>query len=370
MTRSLTQLLIKTFSRGFFRVHSGMLLFLFVAVFSYCFFILTAGTITPDKALVFNIIFMLSFASAPIMMILVFIVWLVYTVKSWQYVAAQLRMDQYQFLFYSSTSLSKRKQFKSWFFAQLFISIPLIVYGLFSVVAGAIYGHYLIPVLIVIYLLFLNGISASLYLRLMNRIMRNEESTALNKLTNSWKKPFQILFLYDIIHRKKLAFLITKILCWAILSGVFLLFADLRNDLRIAGMAILGVAVAHTFLIYQGQRFEVQYLSFSKNFPYSRNRLYVQLILLYVLLLLPEGTWLFIRFDVITASGLFLLMLSITLLFRSLLYRIGLHMNSYLPWVFGLFILFFWIIMFQWIWVLIPMNLSLSYVLFFRNYYR
>jgi hypothetical protein len=167
MTRSLTQLLIKTFSRGFFRVHSGMLLFLFVAVFSYCFFILTAGTITPDKALVFNIIFLLSFASAPIMMILVFIVWLIYTVKSWQYVAAQLRMDQYQFLFYSSTSLSKRKQFKSWFFAQLFISIPLIVYGLFSVVAGAIYGHYLIPVLIVIYLLFLNGISAFLYLQLM-----------------------------------------------------------------------------------------------------------------------------------------------------------------------------------------------------------
>ncbi|SHF84482.1 hypothetical protein [Pedobacter caeni] len=370
MTAPLTHLLIKTFSRGFFRLHSGMLLFLFVAVFSYCFFILTAGTITPENALVFNIIFLLSFASAPVMMILVFIVWLIYTIKSWQYVAAQLQMDQYQFLYYSSTALSKAKQFKSWFVAQLFISIPLIVYGLFSVIAGAIYGHYVIPVLIVIYLLLLNGISAFLYLHLMNRIMRNEESTLLNKLTNSWKKPYQILFLYHIIHRKKLAYLITKTLCWGILSGVLLLFSDVKNDLRIAGMAILGVAIAHTFLIYQGQRFEVQYLSFSKNFPYSRNQLYGQLLLFYVLLLLPEGFWLLIRFDPGTASGLFLLMLSVTLLFRSLLYRIGLHMNSYLPWVFGLFFLFFWMIMFQWIWFLIPINLLLSYLLFYRNYYR
>lgn len=370
MTGPVTQLLIKTLSRGFFRVHSGMLLFLFVAVFSYCFFILTAGTITPDKALVFNIIFMLSFASAPVMMILVFIVWLIYTIKSWQYIAAQLRMDQYRFLYYSSTALSKKKQFKSWFFVQLFISVPLIVYGLFSVIAGAIYGYYLIPVLIVIYLFFLNGISAVFYLQLMNRIMRNEESTLLTKLTNTWEKPFPVLFLYDLVYRKKIAFLITKILCWAILSGVFLLFADLKSDLRIAGMAILGVAIAHTFLVYQGQRFELQYLSFSKNFPYSRNQLYIQLVLLYFLLLLPEGIWLFIHFRAAKALGLFLLMMSITLLFRSLLYRLGLHMNSYLPWIFGLFILFFWIIMFQWVWVLIPVNLTLSYVVFFRNYYR
>ncbi|AOM78217.1 hypothetical protein [Pedobacter steynii] len=370
MAGPLTQLLIKTFSRGFFRVHSGMLLFLFVAVFSYCFFILTAGTITPEKALVFNIIFLLSFASAPIMMILVFTVWLIYTIKSWQYITTQLQADQHQFLFYSSTALSRTKQFKSWFMAQLFISIPLMVYGLFTIIAGIIYGHYLIPALIIIYLLILNAGSALIYLQLMNRMMRKEDSVILNKLTNTWKKPFSILFLYDIIHRKKLTYLITKVLCWAILSGVLLVFADVKNDLRTAGIAILGVTIAHTFLIYQGQRFEQTYLIFSKNLPYSRNRLYVQLVLLYFLLLLPEGTWLFIRFGPATAAGLFMLMLSVTLLFRSLLHWLGLQMNRYLPLVFGLFILFFWIIMFQWIWFLIPVNLLLSYVIFFRSYYR
>lgn len=369
MANPLTQVLIKTFSRGFFRLNSGLLLFLFVAVFSYCFFILTAGTITPEKALVFNLIFMISFASSPLMMLLVFLVWLIYTIKSWQYVAAQLLTDQHRFLFYSSTAMSKTRQFKSWFMMQLFISIPLIVYGAFSIVVGIIYGHYLIPAGIVLYLLLLNLISAYLYLQILNSFNRNEEKISWTKLVGSWRKPFSFLFLYELLHRKKTAFLLTKILSWGILTGVFLVFSDLKNDPRIAAIAVLGVAVAHAFLCYQGQRFEMVNLTFAKNFPYSRTQIFLQMLSFYAILLIPEAIWCFLKFELATAIGLYLMMLSFILLFRALLYRLGLQMNRYLPWIFGLFFIFFWCILFQWIWILIPIPLLMAYLIFYYNYY-
>lgn len=370
MANPLSQVLIKTFSRGFFRLNSGLLLFLFVAIFSYCFFILTAGTITPEKALVFNLIFMISFASSPLMMLMVFLVWLIYTFKSWQYVAAQLRTDQHRFLFYSSTAMSKMKQFNSWFLMQLFISIPLLVYGAFSIVVGVIYGHYLIPIGIVLYLLLLNLLSAFIYLHILNRLNRNEEKMGWAKLAANWSKPFSFLFLYELLHRKKLAFLLTKMLSWGILTGVFLVFSDLKSDPRIAAISVLGVALAHAFLCYQNQRFEMLNLSFAKNFPYSRAQLFLQILSSYALLLIPEAIWCFLKFDFITATGLYLMMLSFILLFRTLLYRLGLQMNRYLPWIFGLFFIFFWCIMFQWIWILIPVPLLIAYLIFYYNYYR
>lgn len=370
MTGSLSQVLIKIFSRAFFRLHSGQLLFLFVAVFSYCFFILTAGTITPEKALVFNLIFMLSFASSPLMMLLVFLVWLLYTIKSWQFVTKQLVSAQHRFLYYSSSSMPKSAQFKSWFIMQLFISIPLLVYGAFSIVVGIAYGHYLIPAGIVLYLFLLNVLSALIYVQVLNRLNRDDGAVLWMNLTEGLSKPFSFLFLYELLHRKKTAFLLTKIISWGILTGVFLIFSDLKNDLRIGAIATLGVAMAHTFLCYQNHRFDQVYLAFSKNFPYSRNQIFLQMMGFYAVLLLPEAIWCFLKFNFGTAIGCYLLMFSFLLVFRTLLYRIGLQMNRYLPWIFSLFFIFFWSIMFQWIWVLIPFSLLSAYLIFYKNYYR
>ena len=62
--------------------------------------------------------------------------------------------------------------------------------------------------------------------------------------------------------------------------------------------------------------------------------------------------------------------LSTVMLFHCLLYWFGLNMDKYLQWILGLFIVLFWIIMFKLLWILIPLNLSLAYLLFYNNYYK
>jgi hypothetical protein len=87
-------------------------------------------------------------------------------------------------------------------------------------------------------------------------------------------------------------------------------------------------------------------------------------------LLLPEGVWLFINFDFFMAIGLLRLLLSITMLFHCVLYRIGLAMNNYLPWLLGLFFAISLVILFGLTWLLIPFCLAISFMLFYFNYYR
>src|SRR5690606_21267979 len=130
--------LIKIFVRGFYRVHSGVFLFFFVTVLMYFFFIevLNQTHLPPDQIVLYNLILVLTFISSPGMVALVFVVWFGLTVKSWNYVMGQMLIPSNQFLFYSSTSINKVNQFKSWFLTQLTISLPMVGYGIFSFIIG------------------------------------------------------------------------------------------------------------------------------------------------------------------------------------------------------------------------------------------
>ena len=146
--------------------------------------------------------------------------------------------------------------------------------------------------------------------------------------------------------------------------------ADVKHDPRVAGLAILGVVIAHSILIYQQHRFELTYLSISRNFPYSISSLYLHYIFTYALLLLPEVIWLFVSFNPITAAGLLLILLSMIMLLHCILYKIGLAMNSYLPWVLGLFLVMFLFILFGWMSLLVPVCFVVSFTIFNLNYYK
>lgn len=149
-----------------------------------------------------------------------------------------------------------------------------------------------------------------------------------------------------------------------------MLFADVRNDIRVAGIAMLAIAVAHSVLVFEERRFEETYLSFARGLPLARLRLFGGFALVYLVLLLPEGIWLFSRFSPLLAIELLLFGLSIVLLLHSLLYWMGLNMDKYLPWVLGLFMVLFWVILFKQIGMLIVLNATVGFILFYRNYYK
>ncbi|MEO3404741.1 hypothetical protein AAFN85_12620 [Mucilaginibacter sp. CAU 1740] len=357
--RSLTNVLLKVFANGFFRVHAGILLFIFLAM---------VGVVPPQYLIGYHKALMLSMGSNLVMMVLVFAGWLIYTVKSWHYVSGQIFSGRQHFLFYSSNAFSKQQQLRSWCITQASILSPLIIYGLIAVGVSFANHYYALPLCILAYLSALVYLSAVIYTRQINGLIDGSSQSLLLRLSSKWRKPYFSLCIYHIFDARKVPYLITKALSWLIITGVFWVFADVKTDVRVAGIAILAVVTAHVVLVFEERKFEETKLSFSRNLPYSLMKLFMNFIGVYFVLLIPETVWLFSRFSPIMAFELFLLGLSIIMLFHCLLYWFGLNMDKYLQWALGLFIVLFWVIMFKLLWVLAPINLGIAYLIFQKNY--
>lgn len=372
MLSPLTKVLIKIFSTGFYKVHAGLLITLFATTIIYFIFINVSdqASLSPEEQLFYNLSLVLGFVSNPIIMGIVFVFWLFYTVKSWQYVAGQLLITNQQFLYYSSTSLDKANQFRSWFMVQLVIMLPIIGYGLFAFTIGFIFGHHLFPAITLLYILLLTGISAFLYVRLVNRLAKPNNQNYLFKITDKWEKPFFSLFLYHVFDNMKVSYVLTKIISWLAITGILYFFSDVYFDSRVASIALLAVILAHAVLIFQEHRFNETYMSFSRNLPLSRGRLYIGFVGIYLILLLPESIWISTKFSPEIAISLLLFGFSIALLFRNLLYWLGLNMQKYLKWVCGLFFLFQFLIMYDFQWSIILLNFLLSFSIFYKYYYQ
>jgi len=205
---------------------------------------------------------------------------------------------------------------------------------------------------------------------MVNNLIREKNTSWIFSIIRYWRKPFFSLFIYHVFDKLKLTYVLTKLLSYVAIIGILFSFADVKHDPRVAGLIILGVITAHTILIYQQHRFELTYLSMARNFPYSIGNLYINYVLSYLVLLLPESIWLFLSFNAITAIGLLLLSLSLVLLFHCLLYKLGLAMNKYLPLILSLFILNFCLILFGLMWLLMPVCILVSFIVFYLNYYK
>jgi len=360
MQSQLTNTLVKIFANGFYRVHAGLFLFVGLAI---------VGAVPPERLWVYEKSLMIAFVSSP-MMALVFALWLIYAIKAMHYVAGQIFAVNQQFLFYSSNAFTRKKQFIAWFYAQAVILLPIIGYGVIAVFVAIAYHYYWSSIIILLYLLLLTGFSSLLYVRLVNKLVDGGNSSFILKVTGKWPKPFFSLFIYQLFNKMKVTYIVTKILSWLIVTAVFLLFADVKNDIRVAGIAMLAIITAHAVIIYQHRVFEEKFMIFSRNLPYSSGRRFLNYLQTYLVLLVPEAIWLFSRFNPFIAVELLTAGLSIIMLFHCLLYRIGINMDKYLQWILFLFVVIFWIILYKLLLALVVLNLLVSYLLFHYNFYE
>lgn len=364
-------LLTRLFSYGFYKVHAGILLFLFVTFVSYAFFINTLGDILPNAMAYFQQLITITLVSNPFILLLFFITCLIYNIKSWQYVLSQFSAPEQRFIFYSVNAMRPDKQLFSWWCVQLHINIPAFVYAAYALFIGVLWQHYLLPVLLFVYLLLLTAAGALIYFRQVNGFSGQASSPVLLWITRQWKKPLPAIFLYHIAARHKLSYTITKAISALIIgSGMFRLLENPQQDLRAGGASVLFIALAHAVLLFQEQDFERHYLRFTRNFPYSIPRVYLSSVLTHVLLLLPELIWLLLAFPAAMNAVLIPSLIVYVQLLRSICYRYPITMRSYLLVTFLLFGLLFWCIMFGGVYWLLPCCFLGSALLIAHGYYR
>jgi len=368
MSLLLNTALKKIFVDGFYRTHAAMLVFIFVMLMSYCLFINTLGTVRPNQIDFWQFFFTISLVSNPLILTFYLIGSSLYAYKSLKYVLSQLALPQQEFLYYSFTALSKKQQLKNWFTVQAYIFIPVLSYTLYALTIGLIFGFYLISIAILFFQVLLIMACAYICLKENNRLIEANKPGWLIRVGRKWNKPVFLLYSFQVFNQSKLAYVLTKLLSWVLISSVLVVFADLKNDSRLLMLVTSCIVVAHVVLIYQEKVFNNRYLSFLPNFPFTKEKVFFSFCLNYLVLLLPEICWIFTNFGILTSFGLIAFAFSAILLFRSLLLLNAIQIKGFLIWVFSLFFLFYVFIMFGFGLILIPLNVIVAWILFRRNY--
>lgn len=342
MKRPLTRVLLKVVASGFYQQHTGLLLSLFLLVFINFFWtrVPNQAHVTAEQLVQNGFRLAIMSVSEPLGVAALLGVGLLYSLKSWHYVAGRLQRADLQFLTYSSNALPRRQQVQAWAVVQGVILLPVATLCCYAMVIGFMFHHWLVPVLLPAYLLLLTLLGAGYYTRLLNETVVKPDKVAGLRWARRWPKPLFSLFLYEVIARKRVAYLLTKAASAASIALLLLAFPASRPDGRLVGLIGLCCAFGHGLLVFQASEFERSYLSFARNLPYGWGRVYGQQVLLVGALVLPELLWLLTAGRFSPGLVAACLLLSVTLLLRALLYWTGQQMTRYLRLVFGLFIVF------------------------------
>ncbi|WP_139255284.1 hypothetical protein [Hymenobacter psychrophilus] len=338
----MTRPLIKIFASGFYRENTGLLLTLFILIFINFFYtnVLNQTHLTHEELIQNALKLVISSVSEPLGVILLLSVFFIYSLKSWQYVGKRLGNMDVQFLFYSINSAPWNRQLQSWFVTQFIISIPILIIGLYAVIVGVVFGYWLTPFLIIIYLTGIITYGAYHYTTSVSKVLAESFETGNITWLGNWHKPLFSLFLYEIVARKRFAYLVTKLVSFAGVVLLFSVFNELHTDVRIFGVIALWVALSHVILLYQENKFDMQFMRFARNFPQRQYRLHIQKMILWIIVLLPELLWFLVVGGLNNGLTGILLTMSLLLLFGTVLKIIGQRMYYYLRLTFGLSISF------------------------------
>jgi hypothetical protein len=278
MKRPLTRVLLKVVASGFYQQHTGLLVSLFLVVFINFFYTRVPNQLhlTQEQITQNGFRLVITSVSEPLGVAVLLSVCLLYSLKSWHYVAGRLKSPDVHFLAYSSNALPWRQQLRSWAVVQGVILLPVVVLCLYAMVVGVIFHFWLVPLLLPAYLLLLTGAGAYYYTHLLNNTVVKPDKVASLAWARRWPKPLFSLFLYEIISRRRLTYAVTKAVSAASIALLVLAFSAARTDARLAGMVAICCAVGHAILAFQASEFELFYLPFARNLPYGRAQVYGQ----------------------------------------------------------------------------------------------
>ncbi|QNL51791.1 hypothetical protein H8S90_09540 [Olivibacter sp. SDN3] len=368
---SLAKYLIKSFGQEFYKINAGFLIVSFILIIGYGLFIKTAGHIPTGQERTIYLILLLSFVQSPIITLMASSLWLIYTLKCWSYVWKASCLEEHTFWRYSTNALPISKQFTAWCLFQLYLFVPLVIYWLLATIYGLIVGNLMIPLLTCLYLVVLVIFSALIYLYRFNfsKFKKEYRFNLMDLVRELPKTPFNAFF-YEIFLKQKTPFFITKILSFTALFILLSSISEIDEPLRLTAIIAITLVASHCILIYLEYKFSLNHLYFIQQLPYSRIRVYAQLMLSYFVLLLPEYLWIYLMFPISVVLLFAPLSLTGMLLIRSILYFKSAAMRPFLKMTFIWFSMTLTLILFDLAWALILINLASSFACFYLMFYK
>ncbi|NSL85338.1 hypothetical protein ECE50_000745 [Chitinophaga sp. Mgbs1] len=273
------RIFFRAFVKPFYQENGGILVFIFTMMF----FIVSQQS--GAGLYEYHLFLVIGMLKSPAILIVVFLLWLLYTRKLSVFVTAQLRRQEYAFL-HIIRHLSNRQQFSLFFFTVLWLQLPVWLYTVFIVITGWLYHYFTALIIVLAYLLVLCAGTAWLQAYRLN----HPESRLLTAFRNrAWmpSSTYTGILLRFVFSRQMTTWmgiqLFTCILLYCIAVNNPLSDFDAPAVFIVFMLGILGNGV----LVYRIREFEETYARFYRSMPAGWWQRAGQYAGAYLLLLLP-----------------------------------------------------------------------------------
>lgn len=267
--------LVKTVVIPFYRSHAGLLLFVFLIMF---------GTVESNQLGNYHRALIEGMFEAPVFLMVVMLVWLLYSTKILIYVISLLRTPDYRF-FTDLTLLPRTVSFFNLVLTVITCFLPVLAYSVFIYLIGFLKGYYVLSILILIFQCALCVFNTYAILVVTGTQHRFTWKIPGLRIPNvAGRIGFYVSYF---LTEEKIALLISKTFSLALLYIVREATVA-GDDFRILGLTWVFVLLSHTFLLPKVRIFEDRYLIWIKALPFKTLHTCLMYILFYAGLMLPE----------------------------------------------------------------------------------
>lgn len=219
---------------------------------------------------------------------LYFSIWLLYTLKTVQYVLKTLKEPQHEFL-YLLRLLPVPIQLLSLMAVQVSLLGPVLVYGLFVISQGVLQHTWGSIGLILLFLALIATFPVFMYLRTLRHPNAYQNIVRVSYFVNlRFTKPYTLFFVQYLLQHQRMLLLLTKAFTVLVLLGVCWLYPTDDYDERLLSLGLLLAGLAQVSIAFQFHQFEQQYLLIYRNLPLTVLQRFGRYALVYSLLWIPE----------------------------------------------------------------------------------
>ncbi len=274
--KSVHTMLYRSLALPFYTKHLGMFFVIFFLMF---------GVVESSQVISYHVSLIYGMFNSIVFFMAVMLAWTLYQLKCLHFILTTSEQSEYSFLRELAT-LSLRQTFIAFLALQFTLFLPVMVYTLFILAIAAKEGFSVHAVIIIAYQVLLCGLSAWIAVR---RAHQHHVATAFKipTLTVPFNRVLPFFYISHLLRQQKMGALISKLLSIAILYMV-LQVMDILDDVRIPLLTLLFALVAHSSLVFELKRFEDIYLHWSRSLPKSIVSQFLNYLLVYFILLLPE----------------------------------------------------------------------------------
>lgn len=362
--RIIAKILQSVLVNHFYKLNAGFFIFLFFALF---------GVVRGGQLLEFHLGLIQAILGGPLFLMIIIIIWGLYTLKCINYISKRLMEPGLSFL--SCLNRLPKKQVWGWMcFVHFEVYFPVIAYVII-IIAVALRAHQYQEALIVLISNLIFFIAAvQIYFKSLQ--LHSIESFVLKFRfpTLPIIKPYFLYPLFYIWQDRKWMLLLTKLFTLVYLYGFIQFYEPYRYDIRPILLSVLLVIAAHTTLIFQIRSFESEFLLFSRNLPINIWKRFIQIVGLYFVLLMPELLFVWkgypLHFNVVDFPQIVFMVLSIPPFFHAILYTSIMNGDEYMKIVFAIITVLFFLILYDLGILLFAFVVILALVFFYFHYYE